>query len=381
MTVSTTIPIKRISSIDILRGMVMVVMALDHTRDYFTDFKFDPTDLQHASTIMFFTRWITHFCAPVFIFLSGTSAFLSMSKGLTKQQKSLQLFIRGLWLIVLEVTIVRLGWAFDFDYSFVFLQVIWAIGVSMVVLSLLIFLPRQLILFIGLAMIFGHDVLDNLQPQGSTGILWQFLHVQSRVAWGSNKTIWIIYPLIPWVGVMASGYCFGALFKKEEGARNKSLYLIGIGAIVLFIVLRFTNAYGDPSPWKPQPTWWRTVLSFINCSKYPPSLLYLLMTLGPAIAVLPLLEKMSGVAGRIFTVYGRVPLFYYILHIYLIHAMAVTFSYFFRGNATVGIFDHPGYSLPLVYAYWLAAVAILYLPCRWFMEVKMNHRKWWLSYL
>lgn len=381
-------PAKRINSIDILRGIVMVVMALDHTRDYFSGFKFEPTDMQHTTAALFFTRWITHFCAPVFVFLSGTSAFLSymptgrqVGKGRTKQQESLRLLTRGLWLIVLEVTVVRLGWAFNFDYSMVFLQVIWAIGVSMVVLSVLIFLPRQVILLIGLAMIFGHNAFDNVHPQGSIGVLWQFLHVQSPVAWGNHNTIMVLYPLVPWIGVMAAGFCFGAIFKQEERVRNTMLYVTGISAIVLFVVLRYTNGYGDPLPWKPQAAWWRTVLSFINCTKYPPSLLYLLMTIGPAITVLPLLEKMSGAVGRIFTVYGRVPLFYYILHIYLIHTMAVMAGYFFKGNVMAGFFPHPGFSLPVVYALWLSVVMILYLPCRWFMRVKMNHKKWWLSYL
>ena len=372
---------KRIRSIDILRGIVMVVMALDHTRDFFSDFKFEPTDLQHASTVLFFTRWITHFCAPVFIFLSGTSAFLSMGKGKTKKQESLRLLTRGLWLIVLEVTVVRLGWAFDLTYNLVFFQVIWAIGVSMIVLSLLIFLPKQLILLLGLVMIFVHNAFDNLHPSQGIGIAWHFLHVQGPLQWGNGRTLMIIYPLIPWIGVMAVGFCFGALFKKEEKQRNNALYITGISAIVLFILMRMINTYGDPSQWKVQGAWWRTVLSFINCTKYPPSLLYLLMTLGPAITLLPIMEKMSGIIGHIFIVYGRVPLFYYVLHIYLIHGMAIAFSYFFRDNALVTVFSHPGYSLSFVYAFWIMAVVILYFPCRWFMYIKMNNRQWWLSYL
>jgi uncharacterized membrane protein len=372
---------KRISSIDILRGLVMVIMALDHARDYFSDFKFDPTDLQHASTVMFLTRWITHFCAPVFIFLSGTSAFLSMGKGRTVRQESWRLLTRGLWLIVLEVTVVRLGWLFDVNYQLVVFQVIWAIGISMVVLAALIFLPRWLILAIGLTMIFGHDLLDNYQPPANMQVLWQLLHVQGPVQYGPGNTLFIIYPLIPWIGVMAAGFYFGQIFKTDAAARSKWLYSIGFGAITLFIILRGFRIYGDPTTWRPQTAWWRSVLSFANCSKYPPSLLYLLMTLGPAISMLPLLEKINGAAGRIFLVYGRVPLFYYILHIYLLHGMALLASYLFRNGAPAGIFDHPGYSLPLVYVFWLSAVIVLYFPCRWFMQVKMTHKKWWLSYL
>jgi uncharacterized membrane protein len=379
---STTPPhSKRILSIDILRGIVMVVMALDHTRDYFSGFKYEPTDLQHASTIMFFTRWITHFCAPVFVFLSGTSAFLSLRKMGSKKDASLRLLTRGIWLIILEVTIVRLGWTFDFDYSQVFLQVIWAIGISMVFLSLLIFLPRQLILATGLLMIFGHNAFDSLHPAGAMGVLWDFLHVQGPLTYGHGNNLMIFYPLVPWIGVMATGYCFGALFTIEEKRRNKLLLQIGISAILLFIVLRATNIYGDPSPWVKQTAWWRTVLSFINCSKYPPSLLYLLMTLGPSITLLPLFEKMSGAVGRFFLVYGRVPLFYYVLHLYLLHSIAILVSFLVKGNEAVTIFHHPGYSLPVVYVFWLMAVLILYYPCRWFMQVKMHNKQWWLSYL
>ncbi|MCD6011773.1 MAG: hypothetical protein K0Q79_1635 [Flavipsychrobacter sp.] len=368
---------KRINSVDILRGIVLVIMALDHVRDYFSGFKFEPTDLQHANTVMFFTRWITHFCAPVFIFLSGTSAFLSMGAGRTVKQEAWRLLTRGLWLIVLEHTIVRFGWMFDMDYNALFLQVIWAIGISMIVLSALIFLPRAVILFIGLAMIFLHNLLDGVQG----GFLWQLLHVQNMYTYAPGKTVFIIYPLIPWVGVMAVGYCFGALFWFEANKRNKWLYAIGFSAIALFIILRFANIYGDPALWQTQPTAWRTVLSFINCTKYPPSLLYLLMTLGPAIAAMPLLERLTGTVGNIFKVYGRVPLFYYILHIYLIHGIALASSYLFSNGAPVKVFEHPGYDLPVVYGVWLAAVFILYFPCRWFMHKKLSHRKWWLSYL
>ncbi len=371
---------KRINSIDILRGIVMVVMALDHVRDFFSDFNFDPTDLQHASSIMFFTRWITHFCAPVFIFLSGTSAFLSLGKIASKKEAAWRLFTRGVWLIVLEVTFVRLGWSFDINYHMVFLQVIWAIGCSMVVLSALIFLPWEWILGIGLIMIFGHNALDNVHPAVMT-TFWDVLHVQGPITYGHGNTIMIMYPLVPWIGVMAVGYCFGKIFQLPEHLKNKSLYNIGVSCIVWFVILRAINVYGDMSPWHTQVTWWRTVLSFINCTKYPPSLLYLLMTLGPAIALLPILGKMSGAAGNIFRVYGRVPLFYYVLHLYLVHGMAILAGYLFKGNAGVSVFAHPGYPLPWVYGFWLLAVVILYFPCRWFMYIKQNHRKWWLSYL
>jgi uncharacterized membrane protein len=381
---------KRIISIDILRGIVMVIMALDHTRDFFTDFYHNPTDLQYAGTAMFFTRWITHFCAPVFVFLAGTSAYLSLSKGKTKKEAALFLLTRGIWLIILEMTIVRFGWMFNLDYTQVVVQVIWAIGWSMIFLAGLIWLPMPAILTIGLVIVAGHNLLDSIQARGfeEDAVWWHLLHEFGFLqfnGWG----VMVIYPLIPWIGVMAVGYCFGTIFRNEEAVRNKWLYAIGIGAVVVFILLRLSNTYGDPHPWTTQPTWWRTVLSFINCEKYPPSLLYLLMTIGPAITALPLLEKANNSIGRFFTVYGRVPMFYYILHIYLIHAMAIAIAFvlnvpahYFTDNDTL-FSPKPGwgFSLPWVYAYWLLAIAILYLPCRWFMRLKANNKKWWLSYV
>lgn len=370
----------RILSIDILRGIVMVVMALDHTRDFFSGYKFEPTDLQHASTAMFFTRWITHFCAPVFIFLSGTSAFLSLGRRGTKQQAAMRLLTRGLWLIVLEVTFVRFGWAFNVDYRLVFLQVIWAIGISMIALSGLIFLPMQAIAAIGLVMIFGHNLLDHVQLQ-SVPVLWQLLHVQGPVTYGQGNTIMIIYPLIPWIGVMATGYCFGLIFRYPEQQRNRQLYLIGGSAIVLFILLRSINNYGDPSPWQAGDNIWRTILSFVNCTKYPPSLLYLLMTLGIAITLLPMLEKLKGPMSRFFLVFGRVPLFYYVLHLYVIHGTAIIAGYLLKGDGAASVFSHPGYTLVSVYLFWIFVIGVLYLPCRWFMRIKQTHKQWWLSYL
>lgn len=373
--------IKRINSVDILRGIVMVIMALDHTRDYFSNYVGDPTDLQRASTVLFFTRWITHFCAPVFIFLSGTSAFLSQGRGRTIEQESWRLLTRGLWLILLEITVIRFGWIFNVDYQLVILQVIWAIGVSMVALAAMIFLPRPVILTIGLVMIFGHNLLDSIKPAGGMAAVWNLLHMQGPISYGNGRTIFVIYPIIPWIGVMATGYCFGALFRKEGRERDRLLYLTGATTIGLFIIVRMMNGYGDPSHWHAQPTWWRTALSFINCTKYPPSLLYLLMTLGPAILLMPLMEKMTGAIGNVFKVYGRVPLFYYILHIYLLHTMSVLCVALFKPLMVTEIFSHPGYALPVVYVLWLLAVGIMYFPCRWFMQVKINNRQWWLSYL
>ncbi len=337
---------------------------------------------------MFFTRWITHYCAPVFIFLSGTSAFLSLSKKNSKKDAAIGLLTRGLWLIVLELTIVRFGWQFNFDFNIIFVQVIWAIGCSMIVLSGLIFLPVGLIAAIGLVMIFGHNALDGIKASDAGGIWWNILHEQAFVPYGDGNTFAVLYPIIPWIGVMAAGYCFGKILQQEKKRRNVQCFMIGGAAVLFFVLLRWTNIYGDSRPWIPQSEWWKTVLSFVNCTKYPPSLLYLLMTLGPAIFILPLLEGVKGWFATFVSVYGRVPLFYYIMHLYVIHGMALLVGLclgFPLSQFTAGGFSFNehcwGFDLGGVYLFWALAIAILYFPCRWFMKVKMNYKKWWLSYL
>lgn len=391
---SSIAPARRIMSIDILRGIVMVIMALDHTRDYFSDYHYDPLDLTHATSFMFLTRWITHFCAPVFVFLSGTSAMISFSKGQrSKRDMSIFLLTRGMWLIFLELTVVRFGWQFNIDYSLIFVQVIWAIGWSMIFLSLMVFLPVPVILIIGLSLIFGHNLLDTIHAEsfGKNAIWWNFIHEQGFVKYGagSKNVVAVLYPLVPWLGVMATGFCFGKILLMPVNQRDKWLWTIGFYAIGLFVVLRVTNFYGNPTPWKTQPQWWRTILSIVDCQKYPPSLCYLLMTIGPAIIALPILERLNNQLTRFFTVYGRVPLFYYILHIYLIHSMAMIVGRFvgiplsyFTGN---GFLFNPnpnwGFSLDMVYAFWIVAVLLLYYPCRSFMQLKATNKSWWLSYL
>lgn len=380
---------KRIVSIDILRGIIMVIMALDHTRDFFSNYHYDPLDMEHTTTAMFFTRWITHFCAPVFVFFAGTSAFLSFSRGKTKKEAARFLFSRGIWLIILEFTVIRIGWMFNVDYTHLLVQVIWAIGCSMVALSALIFLPYSLILTIGILIIFGHNALDSIHAEqfGHNAIWWKVLHEMGLVQITNTISLFVIYPLMPWIGVMAVGYCFGKVFTKPERDRNVWLYSIGIASVILFILTRYINVYGDMHHWVKQDTAVKTILSFIDCTKYPPSLLYLLMTLGPAILLLPILEKWTNKVSVFFLVFGRVPMFYYILHIYLIHILAITVavaqslpaSYF-----TEDMFGpKPGWGFGLngVYFFWALIVGILYFPCRWFMKIKLSHKKWWLSYL
>jgi len=368
---------KRIESIDVMRGIVMVVMALDHCRDFLTHLNYDPTDLSKASSILFLTRFVTHYCAATFVFLAGTSAYLSISRGKTKNEAAKFLLSRGLWLVFLELTIIRFGWIMDLDYHFIFLQVIWAIGISMIVLAALIYLPLSAIAAVGFILIFGHDLFDNISTATfslASKDIWDILHVGGMVSFG-NINVLFFYPLIPWIGVMALGYCFGTLFKMDDPKRRKLLVTFGIGAIALFIAIRSFNFYGDPSNWTNQYSWYRDVLSFIDVSKYPPSLDYLLITLGPVMLMLAALENVHNRITSIFLVYGRVPLFYYILHLYLARLLCfLTFVVMGKKH---------GYSFPLdtVYIIWLLVVFILYFPCRWFMKYKQTHKQWWLSYL
>ena len=386
----------RLDSVDALRGLVMVLMALDHTRDFFSrDLSFDPTDLARTYPALFLTRWITHYCAPVFIFLAGTGAFLSTTRGKTRSQLSRFLLTRGLCLVVLELTWVRcLGWQFNFDYRFSMGIVIWAIGWSMVALSGLVFLPLRWIAAFGVVMIGSHNLFDDLQPEtfGKLGWLWKILHSGGILVPAEGYRFVAGYPLIPWMGVMAAGYSFGSLLFCEPSERRKRVFRLGAALTALFILLRAINVYGDPDRWSPQTSALFTFFSFLNCHKYPPSLLYLSMTLGPAILLLALLDRGTPRWLRPVLVFGRVPLFYYLLHIPLIHGLAVVFAYSVHGHAE-WLFANPsgngpptmpaayGYSLPVVYLVWIGVVAALYPVCRWFAEVKRRHRSVWLSYL
>lgn len=381
----------RLDSIDLLRGLAMIVMALDHVRDFFHSARFDPLDLTQTTTILFITRWITHHCAPAFVFLAGTGAFLSLSRGKTPRELSRFLVTRGLWLVFMELTVIRFGWLFNLDYSFAIGQVIWAIGWSMVALSGLIFLPRSAIAIIALGMIGLHNLFDGIDPAslGSWGWLWQILHVQSLLTYAPGHDFFVVYPLIPWIGVMAGGYVFGGMLQGDPATRKKRLLRLGFGLIAAFLVFRALNVYGDPHPWSDQDSLTQTVLSFIDTQKYPPSLLYLLMTLGPAIAVLPLLERWKGRAADFVVVFGRVPMFYYVLHLFLIHTLAMIAATLTVSDISFLFSNAPweswpasyGFSLPVVYAVWVFVIAILYGPCRWFAGVKRRRKEAWLSYL
>ncbi|MBL7739450.1 MAG: DUF1624 domain-containing protein [Chitinophagaceae bacterium] len=385
----------RVESIDLLRGLVMIIMALDHVRDYFhaDAMIYDPTDMSQTNTFLFFTRWITHFCAPVFMFLSGTSAYLV---GQRKGRKYLSRFLltRGIWLIFLEFTVINFGWYFNFPPPSVDFLVIWALGISMIALAGFIYLPLPLIAGIGLLMVFGHNLLDTITVPGNdlSSVLWSLFHQANFFQYG-NTTLFVGYPVVPWIGVMALGYCLGKLYEKDISVlrRKKVLLLAGFLAVALFVVIRYTNMYGDPSKWSSQKSGIFTFLSFLNVSKYPPSLLYLLVTLGPALLFLSFTESSRQWLAEKVKVIGRVPMFYYLLHLYLIHGIAL-FATYLCGHTpgdmvlTGWIAFQPqlagyGFSLGVTYGVWIFIVIVLYFACRWYDRYKKNHQHWWLSYL
>ena len=368
----------RIASIDVLRGLVMALMALDHARDFFGGGGFNPRDVTDPA--LFLTRWVTHLCAPTFIFLAGLSAFL-YGRGRSLAETSRFLFTRGLWLILIDLTLIKFGWRFDFDFFRLGAGIIFAIGASMIALAAFVWLPRWAIAAGALIMIAGHNLLDGIRAEtmGQMAWLWHVLHAPGVVTLDGGVGIYVFYPLIPWIGVMAAGYAFGPVMQREPEARKQLLYFLGAAITLGFILLRASNLYGDPQSWTAQETWLSTLLSFLNCEKYPPSLLYLMMTLGPALILLGLFETARGAFAGILSVFGRVPFFFYVVHIYLIHALAVMTAF-----AVIGVFattPQLGFSLPAVYLVWLIALAMLYPVCRWFAALKARGRGWWWSYL
>jgi uncharacterized membrane protein len=384
----------RLESVDVLRGLVMVLMALDHTRDFFHNGIYqgvDPLDLGKTTLPLYFTRWITHFCAPVFIFLAGTGAFLSTTRGKSKRELSWFLLTRGLWLVLLELTWIRwAGWSFAINLHEHWGIVIWAIGWSMVVLAALVHLPTWAITAFGLVMIATHNAFDGVKPEswGSLAWLWRVLHAGGQFPIAPGYTFGAGYPLIPWMGVMAAGYGFGAVLQREPERRRRWLARVGVNLIVVFFLLRFSNLYGDAKLWTSQPTGLKTLLSMLDCTKYPPSLCYLLMTLGPALLVLALLDRGTPWFLKPALVFGRVPLFYYLLHLPLIHGLAVAVNLIRFGHADwlYGLAPakpppDAGFGLPVVYLAWLFVVVLLYPACRWFADLKSRRREAWLSYL
>ncbi|MEP6675207.1 MAG: heparan-alpha-glucosaminide N-acetyltransferase domain-containing protein [Ferruginibacter sp.] len=387
---------KRIQSIDLLRGLAMIIMALDHTRDFFhlPALTGDPLDLSTTTPFLYFTRWITHFCAPTFVFLSGMSAWLQGQRK-TKKELSFFLISRGLWLILIEITLITFGITADIHFGFIVLQTIWAIGFSMLLLGLVIWLPFNVILVLGLLILFGHNSLDFIEAKQMGPFPWWWgFHHQTFVPLGDGHVLGILYPFLPWTGLMILGYCCGKIFTRiEPPKRNKILIRMGISLLIFFAVLRFSNMYGDPGHWTTQKNAVFTFLSFMNVQKYPPSLLYISATIGVALIVLGLIKKTGSAISKIIIVYGRVPFFYYILHFYLLHLIEISL-FISRGHTlSEGMKGAPGlpfkfaipgegYSLGITYLIWISVVIALYPLCKWYDRYKTNHpEKKWLSYL
>lgn len=387
------LPRKRIESIDLLKGLVMVVMALDHVRDYFhySAFFFDPNDPAQTTWPIFITRFITNFCAPAFSFLAGLSAFM-VGKRKAPAALSAFLFKRGLWLVFVEVVIVTFGWKFDIQFRHIGLQTIWSLGVSMMVLAGLIHLPKTIILLFSCIIIFGHNLLDNIHFDGS--MLWSMLHERRPFKISEGLTVNFAYSLIPWIAVMSLGYCFGSLYDSSFGAvkRRKILNGLGAGSLLLFIILSAINKYGDLEGWKNYGDTSKTCMSILDVDKYPPSLLFLLVALGGTFLFLANAEKLKGRLADFFCVFGRVPFFYYIVHIYFIHFIAL-FAAEFTGFgwqsmilpkfvSRVEALKGYGFNLLTVYLIWIGVILLLYPLCKKFDSYKQAHKeKWWLSYL
>ena len=388
---------QRVASVDILRGLVMILMAIDHTRDYLHSaaMAFPPEDLTRTTAAIFFTRWITHFCAPVFMFSAGLGAWFRLERGRTTGDLSRFLWTRGLWLIVLEFTVVKLGFFFSLDYSSLILLVLWALGMSMVALAALVRLPYAALLAIGLGMIVLHNLTDGVDARsfGAFAWLWQVLHQQSLIATRGPLLI-VAYPLVPWIGVMAVGFCFGRIYRLPAERRRQLLIRLGLTLTAAFVAIRTANGYGDPRPWAAQGTPLLTLVAFLNCTKYPPSLAFLLMTLGPAIACLGWIDGMRPGARNPLLVFGRVPLLYFVLHIPLIHVLAIAMTWIRYGAAPFLFLPPPtlgtprnvfppdyGWDLWVVYAITAVAVALLYPVCLWFARLRARRREWWLGYL
>ncbi|MEP6572694.1 MAG: heparan-alpha-glucosaminide N-acetyltransferase domain-containing protein [Gemmatimonadota bacterium] len=385
----------RFDSIDMLRGLVMILMALDHVRDFFGHVGVNPTDPALTTMPLFFTRWITHLCAPTFFLLTGLGAALSRRRR-TNHELSVHLISRGAWLIFLEIVVVRsLGLQFNFDYRVTVLNVLWALGWSMIALAFVIQLSPRSVLLLGAALILGHNLLDSISASsfGSLAFVWSWLHAPGVIVARPDFTVLLAYPLVPWVGVAMVGFGLSPIYEWDAARRRRMLWRTGAGLTAAFLLLRGINVYGDFSRWAPQAESWRTVLSFLNTTKYPPSLLFLLMTLGPALALLGWLDGRSpGLARPVWT-FGKVPLFYFLVHLPVIHLLAILVCFLRYGSAH-WMFESPdlthfpftqppgwGFDLPGVYVAWFAVVLLMYPLCRWYAAYKRERRYWWLSYL
>ncbi len=389
--------VTRVQSIDILRGAIMIIMALDHTRDFLHSAaqSFSAEDLTRTTAAIFFVRWITHFCAPVFMFTAGLGAFLWAQRHPGPGELSRFLSTRGLWLVILELTVVRFALYFNFDYSFTIVTVLWGLGCCMIGLAALVYLPRRALAVVSCGLIILHNLADSVPASlfGKASWVWILLHQPGLIKLESFAII-PTYPLIPWVGVMAAGYCLGPVFLWEPERRQHFLLKLGLGLTVGFVIIRAVNIYGDPIRWAVQSSALMTVCSFLKCLKYPPSLDFLLMTLGPAIVSLSLLDRVRLSKTNPLLIFGRVPLFYFLVHFFLIHCLAVLLAFMRYGDTGLHMTTLPsmtmsgnkfpadyGLSLWGVYVAWIAVVAIMYPVSRWFADLKQRRSDWWLSYL
>jgi len=391
---------RRLPAIDALRGLVMIIMALDHVRDFVSRdaMLFSPTDLAKTTPALFLTRWITHFCAPVFMLTAGMSAFLWWQRGRTRKQLSEFLLTRGLWLLLLELVVMRVAYYFSFSLKYpVFLLVLWSLGGSMIALAALVWLPTRLLAVLSIAVLALHNCFDGVRASqfGGAAPVWNVLHQQGAFMFAGRLVI-VAYPLAPWIALIAAGFCLGQVFLMEPAARRCILLAIGAGSTLAFVALRAVNVYGDPFPWTSQKAAAYTLFSFLNCTKYPPSLDFLLMTLGPALLVLAWFDRLPFRATNPLLVLGRVPLFFFVLHFYAAHAAGAFLAWLRYGHAAFAFLSVPmptfggpnerfpagfGYDLWVVYIVWALIVVGLYPLCRWFAGVKSRRRDWWLSYL
>ncbi len=386
--------LRRIDAVDVVRGLIIVLMALDHVRDFFGDQSAQPTDLASTTVALFFTRWVTHICAPTFFLLTGVSARLSLGR-MSKPALSRFLLSRGAWLLFLELVVMRFALQFNVDYHVTIITVLWGLGWAMIVLAGLIWLPSWLIAGFGAILVVGHNALDGIDAS-SLGVwrpMWAFLHSPGILFSNAHSVVVVSYVLIPWVGVTALGYVLGQIYQGNGARRQRLLWGIGLGLTLGFVVLRWLNIYGDPVPWTTQRSALWTLIAFLNTNKYPPSLLFLLMTLGPTLLLLGAFENAVPRLLRPALIIGRVPLFFYILHFYLIHLLASAASYVRFGEvantfrspdlAHFPFTQPPGWGAPLsvIYLLWIAVLVLMFPLCNWYAGLKGRRRDWWLSYV
>jgi uncharacterized membrane protein len=385
----------RIESVDMLRGLLMILMALDHTREYFSRYLINPVDPLHSWPALFATRWVTHLCAPGFVALAGTSVYLQRQRGKSSRQLADQLVTRGLWLIYLEFTVISFAWSFT---RAPFLQIIWAIGVSMVGLSALMRLPTAAIGAIGATIVLFHNLLDPISASrfGAFANVWKLIDQPGFLFYHDKAFALAPYPALPWFGIICLGYAFGALVATPAARRSRITLRLASYLFTAFVLLRFVHGYGDPFPFVHLATPQQTAMSFFDLQKYPPSLQFVLATFSVLLLLFYLFDAIATrnllpYVRTFFQTYGRVPFFFYVLHIYLIHATALVWTAINHGDWRYWTTDdliwkhlgliHWGFALPGVYAIWLAFVLVLYFPCDWFGRLKARRQDWWLSYL